>query len=176
MNLTEKQINSKEIYNGKVLKLRLDDIELPDGSPAKREVIRHSGAVCIAPLTDDGNLVFVKQFRYAVGMELLELPAGRIDPNESPLVTGERELKEETGFVAENTKYIGRLFPTPGYSDEVIWLFACKVSSEKGNTNFDEGEIVDTVVIPLDKAYEMVKTQILILRLKAAIDKGTLSL
>ena len=93
-------------------------------------------------------------------------------------------MKEETGFVAENTKYIGRLFPTPGYSDEVIWLFACKVSSEKGNTNCDEGEIVDTVVIPLDKAYEMVindeifdsKTQILILRLKAAIDKGTLSL
>ena len=180
MNLTETKVDSKEIYNGKVLKLMVDDIKLPDGSPAKREVIRHSGAVCIAPVTQDGNLIFVRQFRYAVGQALLELPAGRIDPNEDPQVTGERELKEETGYTAENTKRMGCLFPTPGYSDEIIWLFACNVSAEKGVTHFDEGEIVETLQIPVDKAYQMVlddeifdsKTQILILRLKAAIDQG----
>lgn len=184
MKLTESKVDSKEIYNGKVLKLYVDDIRLPDGNPAKREVIRHSGAVCIAPVTDDGKLVFVRQFRYAVGQKLLELPAGRIDPNEDQKVTGERELKEETGYIAENTQPLGALFPTPGYSDEIIWLFACRVSTEKGATHFDEGEFVETVLIPLEEAYQMVlddeildsKTQILILRLKAAIDKGLFKL
>lgn len=184
MELTEKRLNGTEIYHGKVLKLYVDDVALPDGSQSKREVIRHSGAVCIAPVTKDGDLVFVKQYRYAVGKELLELPAGRIDPNEEPQKTGERELKEETGYTAENTTYIGRLYPTPGYSDEVIWLYACVVSSERGETNPDDGEIVETVLIPMETAYRMVlndelfdsKTQIMILRLKGAIDSHLIEL
>ena len=183
MDMTEKKIAGKDIYDGKVLHVVLDDVQLPDGSESKREVIRHSGAVCIAPLTENGELVFVKQYRYAVGQELLELPAGRIDPSEDPKHTGERELREETGYTAVNTTYVGRLYPTPGYSDEVIWLYACSVSSEKSGTDLDEGEFVETTLIPLSTAYDMVvndeifdsKTQILVLRLKDALDKGVIS-
>ncbi len=184
MKLTESRIDGKEIFNGYVLKLVVDDVELPDGSKSKREVIRHSGAVCVAPITKDKELIFVRQYRYAVGQELIELPAGRIDPNEAPEETGKRELQEETGFEASKISYVGRLYPTPGYSDEIIWLYACTVNPEKGETSFDEGEFVETELIHIDKAVDMVlgdeipdsKTQILILRLKAAIDSGKIIL
>ena len=184
MDLTEKKVGGKVIYDGYVVHLHLDDILLPDGKDAKREVIRHSGAVCIAPITKDKELIFVRQFRYAVGKELLELPAGRIDKNEDPQVTGIRELREETGFIADKVNYVGRLYPTPGYSDEVIWLYACTIDPKKGETDFDEGEFVETVTIPLDKAVEMVmndelfdsKTQILLLRLNEAIRSGKIEL
>lgn len=184
MNLEEKRIDGKEIFKGYVLKLVVDDVLLPDGSKSKREVIRHSGAVCIAPITKNKELIFVRQYRYAVGSELLELPAGRIDPDESPKETGIRELEEETGYSAENTTYIGKLYPTPGYSDEVIYLYACTVDDERGETDPDEGEFVETELIPIEKAVEMVmddeipdsKTQILILKLNEALRQGKIDL
>ncbi len=185
MNLEEKRIDGKEIFDGHVLHVIVDDVLLPDGSKSKREVIRHSGAVCIAPVTADRKLIFVRQYRYAVGEALLELPAGRIDKDdEDPVKTGARELIEETGYRADKISYVGRLYPTPGYSDEVIWLYACTVQPERGDTDFDDDEYVETELIDLDKAFEMVmndelfdsKTQILILRLKNALDKGLIEL
>ena len=180
MDLTEKKTGGREIYSGHVVHLYVDDILLPDGGSAKREVLRHSGAVCIAPVNSKRELLFVRQFRYAVGRELLELPAGRIDAGEDPQLTGIRELREETGYIAHDVSYVGRLFPTPGYSDEVIWLYVCTVDSENVGTDTDDGEFVDTVAIPFDKAVEMVmndelfdsKTQILLLRLNEAVRIG----
>ena len=184
MKLEEKRIDGTEVFNGYVLRLTVDDVLLPDGSKSKREVIRHSGAVCIAPITENRELIFVRQYRYAVAGELLELPAGRIDKNEDPVMTGVRELHEETGYVADKTFYVGKLYPTPGYSDEIIWLYACTVNAEKGDTNPDDGEFVETELIPIDKAFDMVmndeipdsKTQILILKLKALLDSGAVTL
>ncbi|MBQ6569828.1 MAG: NUDIX hydrolase [Clostridia bacterium] len=185
MDLTEKQLSTKRVFDGYVVKLSVDDVLLPDGSASKREVIRHSGAVCVAPITKDGNIIMVRQFRYAVNKELLELPAGRIDPSEPPETTGIRELREETGYSVSKLHYIGRLYPTPGYSDEVIWLYSCVVSPEDMvSTDMDEGEFVETEILPLQKAIDMVmedgifdsKTQILLLRINEEIRRGKIQL
>jgi len=184
MNLEEKKISSENKFSGYVVKLNVDDVLLPDGSKSKREVIRHSGAVCVAPITENKELIFVRQFRYAVGKELLELPAGRIDPNEPPEETGRRELEEETGYKAGKMHFVGSLYPTPGYSDEIIYLYASVVEPDRGCANPDEGEFVEEQLIPIEQAVQMViddeiidsKTQVLILRLNEAIKCGKITI
>ena len=114
MNLTEKTLTQTYRYKGKILNLRVDDVELPDGRPAIREVIEHHGGVCVLPLTDDDQVLLVRQFRYPYGQVLVELPAGKIDPGEQPLACGMRELKEETGATAAHYEFLGELYPSAG--------------------------------------------------------------
>ena len=102
MELYEKQLASKQIFDGKVVKLFVDDIELPNGKGAFREVVRHPGAVCVIPITDEGEVIMVKQFRYPFSSVLLEIPAGKLEIGEDPLDAVKRELEEESGVVAEN--------------------------------------------------------------------------
>lgn len=180
MNLKEKQIEKNYIYNGKIINLRKDTALLPNNTRAIREVVEHKGGVCIAPLTDDNELIFVKQFRYPYMEEVLELPAGKRDSlDEEPLACGIRELKEETGATAQKLTFLGELYPTPGYCDEIIWLYLA-TGLTYGEQDPDEDEFLELYKIPLEKAVEMVmngeikdaKTQTAVLKIKLLKDNN----
>lgn len=179
MELTEKTLSSKSIFDGRILHITLDEIELPNGKKSKREVVNHPGGVTVAALDEENRLIFVKQFRYPYKEVVLELPAGKLEKGSTPLENGKRELMEETG--AEGYSYIslGQLYPSPGYTSEIIHLYACKVKSQ-GSSNPDDGEFLNVEKIPLDKAVEMVlnnqipdaKTQVAVLKTAMLIKSG----
>ena len=174
---TEEKIKSEIKYEGYVVKVTFDTVKLEDGSIATRDVVRHKGGACVAPLTDEGELIFVKQYRYVLGKELLELPAGKLDSiDEDPYLCTKRELKEETGCTADEIKFMGNFIATPGFCDENIRLYMAK-GLRYGENNLDEGEFLDVIKIPLKDAKEMVlsgeiidgKTQALILKICAEL-------
>lgn len=179
MELTEKTLSSKSVFDGRILHITLDEVELPDGKKSKREVVNHPGGVTVAALDEDNNLLFVRQYRYPYKEVVLELPAGKLEKGSTPLENGKRELMEETG--AEGYSYIslGQLYPSPGYTSEIIHLYACKVKSQ-GSSNPDDGEFLNVEKIPLDKAVEMVlnnqipdaKTQVAVLKTAMLIKSG----
>ena len=180
MNLTEKQLTKEYIFKGKIINLRRDTALLPNNTEAIREVVEHNGGVCVAALTDDNEVLFVKQFRYPYMEEILEIPAGKRDSlNEDPLECGKRELKEETGATAKRFIPLGELYPTPGYCGEIIWMFAA-TDLDFGDQDPDDDEFLEVKKIPLEKAVEMIlngeikdaKTQTAILKLKLLKDSG----
>ena len=172
MDLFEKQVSSRYFYRGSIINMRRDEIILPNGEGAHREFVEHPGGVCIAALTECDEVIFVRQFRYPYGEEVLEIPAGKRDKNEEPLECGKRELLEETGAVAANYFSLGTIYPTPGYTNEVLDLFGATGLSY-GESDPDEDEFLTLEKIPLKKAVEMVmdgqlpdsKTQIAVLKL-----------
>ena len=156
MNLTEKQLTKEYIFKGKIINLRRDTALLPNNTEAIREVVEHNGGVCVAALTDDNEVLFVKQFRYPYMEEILEIPAGKRDSlNEDPLLCGKRELKEETGATAKRFIPLGELYPTPGYCGEIIWMFAA-TDLDFGDQDPDDDEFLEVKKIPLEKAVEMI--------------------
>lgn len=182
MNLTEKQLTKEYIFKGKVINLRRDTALLPNNSTAIREVVEHNGGVCVAALTDNDEVLFVRQFRYPYMEEILEIPAGKRDSaDEDPLLCGKRELKEETGATAKKFIPLGELYPTPGYCGEIIWMFAA-TGLDFGQTCPDEDEFLEVEKIPLNKAVEMIlngeikdaKTQAAVLKLKILKENGSI--
>ncbi|MBO4951135.1 MAG: NUDIX hydrolase [Clostridia bacterium] len=156
MNLTEKTKSQEYIFEGRIINLRRDIAILPDGCEAPREVVEHNGGVCVLPLTDNNEIIFVKQFRYPYMTELLEIPAGKRDSkDEDPLHCGKRELKEETGAESDNFVFLGELYPSPGYVNEVIYMYYAD-NLKYGDANPDDDEFLDLIKIPFDKAVEMV--------------------
>ena len=177
-HLFEKKLSSELIYDGKILRLTRDTALLENGETAFREVIHHSGGVCVLPLDDDGNVLFVKQFRYPFASVLLEIPAGKREPGEDPLQCGIRELSEEVGAKASEIIPLGKLYPTVAYNTEVIYMYLARGLSFH-DQHLDADEFVDVIRIPLKEAYEMVmrdeipdsKTQIAILKAWAIVNK-----
>ena len=183
MNLEEKQLNSNYLYKGKVINLRSDEALLPNGKTAIREIVEHNGGVCVAALTDDNEVLMVRQFRYPYSQVILEIPAGKRDSkDEEPLQCGIRELKEETGAVAKNMIFLGELYPTPGYCGEIIWLYAATGITFE-NSNPDEDEFLSVEKIPLEDVVQMImngeikdaKTQAAVLKLKILKDNGKIN-
>jgi ADP-ribose pyrophosphatase len=180
MNLNEKQLKSEYIYKGKIINLRRDEALLPNATTALREVVEHPGGVCVAALTDDDELLMVRQFRYPYFETVLEIPAGKRDSkDEDPLECGKRELREETGAIADKFHFLGELYPTPGYCAEIIWLFAA-TNLTFTELDLDEDEFLNVEKIPFDKCVEMIlsgeikdaKTQAAVLKLKLLKDSG----
>ena len=180
MNLEEKQLNYEYLYEGKIIKLRRDTALLPNGNTAIREVVEHNGGVCVAALTENNEVLMVRQFRYPYFENVLEIPAGKRDSkSENPLECGKRELREETGAIAQNFISLGELYPTPGYCGEVIWMYAA-TGLTFGENDLDDDEFLNLEKIPLEKAVDMIisgeikdaKTQAAILKLKLLIDSG----
>lgn len=173
MDLTEKTISTKEIFDGKVVKLRVDTVELPDGSMQTREVIRHPGGVGIIAIDNENNVLMVKQFRPGAKNVILEIPAGKLEYGENPEECGKRELSEETGFVANEFFHLAEFYVTPAYCEEIINIYFARdlVPSKQ---NLDEGEFLDVLKIPFDELYKKVmnneikdgKTIIAVLKLK----------
>jgi ADP-ribose pyrophosphatase len=150
----EKFLNSTTIYDGRIIKVKKDVVELPNGAKSDREVVLHSGGVGIVAVDDEENIYLVKQYRYPVAEYLLEIPAGKRSPEEPHRECGIRELQEEIGARAENFEYMGCLLPTPAYNTEVIHLyFATALTFTE--QNLDEDEFLDVVKMPFQKAVQL---------------------
>lgn len=181
MDLTEKTIESKDIFEGRIIHVRLDTVELPNGNTSTREVVAHQGGVCVAALTEKNELLFVRQYRYPYHEVLLELPAGKLEKGESPLENGKRELLEETGATGRGYVSLGKLYPSPGYCGEIIHMYFCRVAGY-GEQNPDDDEFVEVERIPLSRAVEMVlnheipdaKTQTAVLKTALLLKEGRL--
>ncbi|MDO5111399.1 MAG: NUDIX hydrolase [Clostridia bacterium] len=170
-DLMEKTLTSQEIYNGRVVHLFRDTVALPNGKEGVREVIRHPGAVCVIPVTEAGDVVMVRQFRYPFSTTLLEIPAGKMEQGEDPLDCAMRELSEETGAQASKWTELGVVYPSVAYLDEKIYIYLAH-GLTFGKTHTDEDEFLHVEKYPLGTVLDMVmegdipdgKTQIAILK------------
>ena len=156
-NLIEKKLSSEDVFDGVLLHVKRDKVRLPNGHEAIREWIKHPGASAVIPLLPDGNVIFVRQYRYPVGRVTLEVPAGKLDlPGEDPIKCAERELSEETGYTAEKIWKLTTIETTVGFSNEVIHIYAAS-GLHSGKQHPDDDEFINCVKIPLEKAFEMVR-------------------
>lgn len=156
MELTEKTLTSREVYRGRILRVREDTVRLPNGKTAEREVAEHPGGVGILAL-DGGDVLLVRQYRYAFSRVLTEIPAGKREPGEEPFVTAQRELCEEIGATAGKWTELGALIASPGCYGEVLYLYMAQELTF-GDTHPDEDEFLDVVRMPFDRAVELCMT------------------
>ena len=157
MDMREKQLSSKYFFEGHIMKARLDEVSLPNGRTAPREICEHLGGVGVLPIDREGNVILVRQFRYAFDAELLEIPAGKMDHGpEDAAECGKRELKEETGCTAGRFVPLGAMSPSPGFLTEVTYLFAA-LDLEEGEMQPDEDEFVEVVRLPLAEVAAMIE-------------------
>lgn len=155
MELYEKTLNQEYAFKGKIINLRVDKIELPNGSTGTREIVEHNGGIGILPIDDEGNTYVVKQWRSPYKCVVTEIPAGKRDGDEDPRLGGIRELKEEIGAEADEVTYLGKLYPSPGYCGEIIYLYLArklKFSSQK----LDEDEFLNVEKMPFSRLVDMV--------------------
>ena len=156
MQLEEKQRSSKLIYDGKVVHLYEDEVLLPNGMQARREYVKHIGAVCVLALTEQGEVVLERQFRYPFHQELIEIPAGKLDSaDEDPTEAALRELREETGYVPERITYIGDYFSSPAILDERIRMFFAE-GLHRDAQHLDDDEFLEVFTMPLSQLVEEV--------------------
>lgn len=154
MKFAEEKIESQIIYEGKILKLQVDKVRLPDGRVSSRECVRHNGGAAVL-LVRDSEILLVRQFRYLYGKEIYEIPAGKLDGSEQPEKGAARELEEETGYKAELVPFL-KIYPTPGYTDEIIHVFFAK-SFEFVGARPDEGEFISYEFIPVTRVVGMIE-------------------
>ncbi len=154
-NLTEKKVSSENVFDGKLLHVYSDVIELPNGNTSTREYIKHQGAVCVVPVTENMEVVAVKQYRYPIGRVTIEIPAGKLDKGEEPLEAAKRELSEETGVESADIRYVGGLYPSVAYTDEIIHMYVAE-NLVYGEAHTDEDEFLNVVRIPLAEFTRMV--------------------
>ena len=154
MKLKETTVEKHYLYRGKIVNFRCDDALLPDGTPCKREVVEHPGGASVLCVRE-GKILLVKQFRYAYGEELYEIPAGKLERGEDPAAAAVRELEEETGIRAR-VRMLYLLYPTPGYTNEKIYIYRAEGVKE-GRVHLDDGEFLTSAFYPLEKTAEMIE-------------------
>ena len=154
MNLKEKKLKSKTVYSGKIVTLEVDEVELPDGKTSFRECIRHSGGASVLMIKDE-KVLLVNQYRYLYGKPIYEIPAGKLNSGEDPMVAASRELEEETGFKAKLSHWLD-IYPTPGYTDEIIHIYFAE-SYEVTKQNLDEGEFLNYCFVDIETVQKMIE-------------------
>ena len=155
--LLEKPLNSKHVFDGKLLQVYYDEVELPDNSTSSREWIKHPGASAVVPVFEDGTIMLVKQFRYPPRKIFIEVPAGKIDPGETPYSTAKRELLEESGVSCKHLENAGSFYPAIGYADEIIHVFVGWGLTEN-RQNVDDDEFLLNYRIHFSEALNMIRS------------------
>lgn len=139
---SEKTLTANTVFDGKVIKVEVVNVELPNGKEATREIVHHQGAVGILAISKENKIILVRQYRKALDKTILEIPAGKLEPNEEPMECAYRELKEETGYLATNMRQITKFYTSPGFADEIIYLYEAS-RLELGEVDLDDDEFVD---------------------------------
>lgn len=152
----EKELEKEELYRGVVFTLTTHRVKLEDGGESRRDVVNHNGGSCVAAVDEKGRILLVRQYRFAAGRELLELPAGKLEPGEDPMAAAAREFTEETGFTAASLTKLTEMIPTPAYCTERIYIYEAHGLTGGGDQHLDRDEFLDVVPVPLEKAVEMV--------------------
>lgn len=154
----ETTIHTEKIYDGKIVQLQVDDVTLPNGKKSKRELIKHSGAVAVIPITKDNKILFVEQYRKPLEKPLIEIPAGKLEKDEDPELAGIRELEEETGYTAKNLQLITSFYSSPGFADEIVYIYITNELEKLENPPIgDEDEFVEVHELTLDEAKQYVE-------------------
>lgn len=181
-NLVEKKLSSELIYDGKILHVYKDQVTLPNGHAALREVMRHVGAVCVVALTEDNRVAVERQYRYPVDAVITEIPAGKLDSKEEDHEeAAKRELWEETGVTAKDWQYLGTIYPAAAYTDEVLYIYLAR-DLTFGERHLDEDEFLDVEFVKIEDVVEEImagkisdsKTQVSILRVYHMLKTGKL--
>lgn len=155
-DFTERTLSSKTIYEGKIIDVKLDRVELPDGKTSDRELVYHPGAVAIIALTEEGRILMVRQFRKPLERSIVEIPAGKLEKGENPEACARRELEEETGFRCDELEHVTSFYTSPGFSDEIIHLyFTDKLTM--GQQQTDDDEFVELLEVTLEEAIEWIR-------------------
>ena len=157
MDLREETIESKEVYNGRLVKLRLDRVRLPNGKETTREIVVHRGAVAVVPMIDHDKIVMVRQFRQAAGEVLLEIPAGTLNPDEDPVICAQRELEEEICYHPNKLTLMFTSYLAPGYSSEKLHTFLAEDLVKKCAES-DADEFIEVVEVPLSDAVDLIRS------------------
>jgi len=155
MDFFEKQIESKTVYEGLIVKIKRDVAELQNGAKVQREVVEHPGGVGIVPVTADKKILMVRQYRYPMGETLLEIPAGKLDNGEDPLECAVRELSEETGCTAGRFIDLGATYPSPGFCRETLYIYLA-LDLQPGRMHLDENELLSVEAIPINELIDMI--------------------
>jgi ADP-ribose pyrophosphatase len=155
-HLREERLSAEDIYHGIFLNMKRDQVSLPDGKQAVREYLTHPGAVAILAILDDGRVLMERQYRYPIAKACLEIPAGKLDPKEDHLVCAQRELAEETGYIASKWSFIRRIHPVISYSTEFIDIYLAE-GLVSGKSRLDEEEFLDVFAAPLEQLLEWVE-------------------
>ena len=153
--LKETQKSSEKIFSGKLIDLYFDHVELPNGKSSTREWINHPGAVCIIPILPDGNLCLIRQYRYGPRDEFIEIPAGKLDAGEDPLVCAKRELKEEIGYIAGKFTFLTNIYPAIGFSNEKMWMYLAE-DLQLSNQSLDQDEFLELLPLSLEEAIDLI--------------------
>jgi len=153
-NLQERTISSELIYQGKIITVKVDEVTLPNGKTAKREIVHHQGAVAVMPLTDDDRLIAVRQFRKPLEKTIVEIPAGKLEPGEDPLDCAVRELEEETGYQAEQVTHLSSFYTSPGFANEMLHLYVA-TGLRPGPSRLDEDEFVEVLALTREEAWAL---------------------
>ncbi len=174
--LIEKKVSSENVFDGVLLHVYKDVVALPDGNRATREYIKHQGAVAVVPVADNNEVIAVRQYRYPIGRVTIEIPAGKLDKDEKPIDGAMRELNEETGLDCGKVTYLGGLYPSVAYTDEIIHMYLAE-DLTYGTAHTDEDEFIDVVKIPLDEfVNKIMNGEILDSKTQAAVLKTSLIL
>ena len=156
-DLTEHFVSGERVFDGVLLKVHRDVVRLPDGSEGVREYVKHPGAVAVVPLFDDGRVLLERQFRYPHHKAFIEVPAGKLEPNEPHLETAKRELLEETGYSAADWRRLGVMHTSIACMDEAIELFVARKLRKERAAELEAGEFLETLIVPFDEAIAMVR-------------------
>lgn len=156
MDFFEKTIKKEEVFKGKIVDLSIHTVELPNGKQSTREVMQHPGAVAILAFNNEDKILMVRQFRKPIEKVLLEIPAGKLEPNEDIKECALRELEEETGYIAEKLEYLGKIHTSAGFCDECIHLFKA-LDLKEGNFGGDEDEFISIETHTLKEINTMIK-------------------
>lgn len=156
MELEERTVSTKTIYSGKIIRVELSEVELPNGNKAVREAVRHSGGAAVL-LVQNGKALLERQFRFPYGKVIWEIPAGKLNVGEDPEAAARRELEEETGFRAEGLKKLTQIYPSPGYTDEIIYIY-CAERAQALSQHLDEDEFINCSFIPLEECVRMTES------------------